>query len=223
MEIFNRKLNMINIAGLIILLLLVKHGNATTSAPVASTTKISTTTSKITATTLLTTGPTTNSSTTPSKSPSVNTSLTTKVEVSATTVTTSPTTITTLPTTKAPDECYEISCSSKNVNCTVNVDNLVIVQSTVKKCPRKSNGSCYAKRTVDSTKANITNYALGCSAVKCDSDELNITVTGTVNVTTGCCQGNLCNGVPTKNDGQMVNYNFLLSVLCIAMLTIIKG
>ncbi|CAG2218653.1 unnamed protein product [Mytilus edulis] len=218
MEIFNRKLNMINIAGLIILLLLVQHGNVASST-VASTTTNSTTTSKTLATTP--TGPTTNSSTTPSTS--VNTSLTTKVKVSPTTVTTSPTTITTLPTTKAPDECYEISCSSKNVNCTVNVDNLVIVQSTVKKCPRKSNGSCYAKRTVDSTKANITNYALGCSAVKCDSDELNITVTGTVNVTTGCCQGNLCNGVPTKNDGQMVNYNFLLSVLCIAMLTIIKG
>lgn len=62
-------------------------------------------------------------------------------------------------------------------------------------------------KIVDSKNQSIANYTMGCNT-NCNYEK----------DTTGCCNSNLCNGdLSLLNSGQYVKYNFLMSVLCIAI------
>ncbi|XP_071130908.1 uncharacterized protein [Mytilus edulis] len=212
MEIFNRKLNMINIAGLIILLFIVKHGHAAVTANTTS------------ATTSATSGPavatkitTVNPISTPI-APSAN-GTTTKMNMSTSSPSTGPTgptgsiksKTTPLPTTtapKPPDTCYMYEISCNKATCPAVYENKTVhFPNDVKMCNRTDTGFCFVNKIVDSKNQSIANYTMGCNT-NCNYKK----------DITGCCNSNLCNGdLSLLNSGQYVKYNFLMSVLCIAI------
>ncbi|XP_063446619.1 integumentary mucin C.1-like [Mytilus trossulus] len=209
--------------GLIILLFIVKHGNAAVATPTAAPptaappTSVATTTTALPAATKITTVNTASTTITPPANVTSKLPMnTTTSSPSSTTVPTGPTQTTvpkTTPTTttttpKPPDTCYMYEISCNKAACPDVYENKTVhFPNNVKMCDRTDTGYCFVNKIVDSKNESIANYTMGC--ITSCTNQKNIF---------GCCRDHLCNkDLSLLNSGQYVKYNFLMSVICIAI------